>query len=348
MRNTMKNNGEFHIRKKRKKEHIDYFLKSNHNRSNLFEDIYIEHNALPELNLEDIDTKCLFLGKYAEYPIMIDAVTGGTEFSREINGDLSKLAQKFSIPMAVGSQTIALENEGSRESFKIVRENMGDEGIVIANLNAHSSLDDVYCAIDMIDADAVQLHLNTAQELVMKEGDKEFRGILGNIKNIVSSLSKPVIVKEVGFGISGNVLSRLYDAGVKYVDISGSGGTNFIEIENERNDEMDFSDIYSWGIPTALSLIQCRKFKDDVHIISSGGIKNSQDVVKSLILGAEMVGITGEILKHLLYSGYEGAYTYIHGIVYKLKMLMLLLGKENLSELKNTPYKIKGVLKDLI
>ena len=336
------------FRKDRKKQHIEEYLKSSYKNSTMFQDIYIEHNSLPELNLNEIDTKVEFLGKNVDYPLMINAITGGTEFSWEINRNLSKLAKKYNIPMAVGSQTIALKDSNSYDSFKIVRETIGEDGVVIANLNSHASLEDVKFAINLIDADAIQLHLNPAQELVMKEGDRDFRGILDNIGKIVSNIEKPVIVKEVGFGISKDVAEKLYNIGVKYIDISGSGGTNFIEIEDRRNNEMDFRDMYSWGIPTALSLIQCRSIDESIHIISSGGIKTSLDIIKSLIIGADIVAISGAILKHLVEDGIVETDKYISELIYKLKILMLLTGNRTIEELKNTPYKVIGELKDLI
>ncbi|WP_236913701.1 type 2 isopentenyl-diphosphate Delta-isomerase [Clostridium sp. Cult2] len=336
------------MRKDRKKEHIEQYLKSQYRNDTLLDDVYIEHNSLPELNFDEIDTRVKFLGRNIEYPIMINAMTGGTEFSQVINRDLSKIAKNYRIPMAVGSQTIALRDKSSHNSFKIVREIVGDEGVVIANLSAHATLEDVKFSIDLLKADGIQLHLNPAQELVMKEGDRGFKGVLKNIENIVSNIEKPVIVKEVGFGISKDVAQRLYDVGIRYIDVSGKGGTNFIEIEDRRDDEIDFSGIYSWGIPTALSLIQCRIISKDLFLIASGGIRTSLDIMKSLILGANVVGISGQILKELIEGGYERANKYMEGLIYKLKVLMLLTGSKNIEELKKTPYKIKGELKDLL
>lgn len=336
------------IRKDRKKEHIEYSLKSTYESDTLFKDIYIEHNSLPDLNLYEINGGTSFLGKNIKYPIMINAMTGGTKFSQEINRNLSKIAKNYGIPMAVGSQTIALRDKESYDSFKTVRETVGEKAVVIANLSAQASLEDVKFSMDLIDADAIQLHLNPAQELVMKEGDRDFKGVLKNIGKIVSNIEEPVIVKEVGFGISKDVAQRLYDIGIRYIDISGKGGTNFIEIENRRDDEIDFSDIYSWGIPTALSLIHCRSISEDLNIISSGGIRTSLDILKSLVVGANVVGIGGQILKELIEGGYEVANSYMEGLIYKLKILMLLTGSKNIEELKKLPYKIKGELKDLI
>lgn len=337
------------MRKARKKEHVENYLRTTYRGDTLLDDVFLEHNALPDLSLDDIDTKSVFLGKDINYPVIINAMTGGSDFSREINHDLSMIAKEFKIPMAVGSQTIALcEDEECMDSFKIVRKTIGDDGIVIANLSASASVDDVKRALDMIEADAIQLHLNPAQEVVMLEGDRDFRGILNKIENVVKGIDRPVIVKEVGFGISKDVATRLYDIGVRHVDISGSGGTNFIEIENIRYNTMDFSDLYGWGIPTAYAIIKCRELPKDLNIIASGGIRTSLDIVKALILGGDIVGISGEILSFLLHGGYENARNYLESAMHKLKILMLLLGKKNLEELKTTEYKLVGELKELV
>lgn len=337
------------MRKRRKREHVENYLKTTFKGNTLLEDVFLEHNALPELNFSDIDTSTEFLGKTIDYPIIINAMTGGTDFAAEINADLSLLAKEFNIPMAVGSETIILcEDEGCRDSFGIVRENIGQDGVVIANLGGHATLEDVKCALDVIQGDAMQIHLNVAQELAMEEGDRDFTGVLENIENIVKNTDKPVIVKEVGFGISKDVAEKLYSVGVRYVDVSGHGGTNFIEIENLRNRSIDLTELYPWGIPTALSLIKCKELPRDLNLIASGGIRNSIDIVKSLVLGAEIVGISGELLSYLLHGGYDNAKEYLLDLSYKLKMIMLLMGKRNIEELKTADYKIVGRLKDLL
>lgn len=337
------------MRKKRKREHVENYLKTSFEGNNLFEDIFIEHNAIPELNFSEIDTRTKFLGKTIDYPIIINAITGGTEFSEGINRDLSLLAKEFNIPMAVGSETILMcEEEACRDSFRIVRQNIGEAGVTIANLNGFASVDDVKEALEVIDADAIQIHLNTAQELAMAEGDRDFRGIMDNIKNIKENIDKPIIIKEVGFGISKDVALRLYDIGIRYIDIAGHGGTNFIEIENLRNMSIDLTELYSWGIPTAYSLMKCRELPKDLNITSSGGIRTSTEVVKSLILGANQVAISGELLAYLIHGGYDNAQKYLEGITYKMKMIMVLLGKKNLEELRTTDYRITGKLKDMI
>lgn len=336
------------MRRARKKEHVENYLMTSFKGNTLLGDVYLEHNALPNLSFNDIDTKTIFLGKTIDYPILINAMTGGADFSQEINKDLATLAKEFNIPMAVGSQTIALEEEDSQESFKIVREIIGNDGIVISNLNGQASIEDAKKAVKLINADALQIHLNPAQELAMEEGDRDFVGIAENIKSILKNIDKPTIVKEVGFGISKDVAERLYSFGVRNIDVAGYGGTNFIEIENLRNPVTDLADLYSWGIPTAVALINCRQLPNDLNLIASGGIRSGMDIVKSLVLGANLVGISGELLSYLVHGGYTNARAYLEDLIYKIKMLMLLLGKQNIDELRKTNYKITGTLKDLV
>jgi isopentenyl-diphosphate delta-isomerase len=249
--------------------------------------------------------------------------------------------------MAVGSQAIAVADKAYEPSFKIVREVLKD-GVVISNINAFAALDDVRKAVDMIQADAIQIHLNPAQEIVMPEGDRDFRGVLKNIENIVSKIDKPVIIKEIGFGLSKDVAIRLLDAGVRYIDIGGRGGTNFIKIESDRNREFEFSELFEWGIPTAFSLLECRSVSRDLNIICSGGMRRAEEVVKALCVGADMIGVSGPVLREFLEGGYEAAEKYFQNIIYKSKVIMLLLGKKNLKELKTAPFRVKGELKELM
>jgi isopentenyl-diphosphate Delta-isomerase len=335
------------IRSSRKKEHIHHFLQSDFESDNYFEHIYLEHNSLPELNFNEIDTKCSFLGKEISFPVMINAMTGGFKDGVEINSNLAMVAKTLNIPMAVGSQAIAVADKEYETSFRVVREIL-KHGVVISNINAFAAVDEVLRAIDMIQADAIQIHLNPAQEIIMPEGDRNFKGRLKNIEDIIKKIDKPVIVKEIGFGISRDVARRLIEAGVKYIDIGGSGGTNFIKIESARNDKMNFSELFDWGIPTALSLLECRSLSKDLNIICSGGMKSADQVVKALCAGADMVGISGPVLRKLLEGGYEGAEKYLQNIIYKSKVIMLLLGKKNLKELRTVPYRVKGELKELL
>jgi isopentenyl-diphosphate Delta-isomerase len=335
------------IRSSRKREHVHHFSQNKFQESNYFEYIYLEHNALPEIHFAEIDTECSFLGKVINFPVMINAMTGGFDRAVEINSSLAAVASRLKIPMAVGSQAIAVADKEYEASFKVVREVL-KEGVVISNINAFASLEDVLRAVDMIQADGVQIHLNPAQEIVMPEGDRNFKGLLKNIEDIVKKIDKPVIVKEIGFGLSKDVVKRLLEVGVTYIDIGGRGGTNFIKIESARNEEFNFDELFQWGIPTALSLLESRQLSRNLNIICSGGMRGAEEVVKALCAGADIIGISGPVLREFLEGGIEGAEKYLQNIIYKSKVMMLLLGKENLKELKTVPYRITGELKELL
>ena len=330
----------------RKDDHIKLFMQSTSAKNNGFKDIVIQNNALPEINFEDISTDQVFLDKVIDMPIMINAVTGGTDYTYDINKQLAELSMTYNIPMAVGSQTIAIHDISKQESFKIVRE-INKAGIIIANVSANSSYDSVCEAIEMVAADAIQLHLNTAQEICMREGDRDFKGILNNIKNIVHEAKVPVIVKEVGFGISYEAAKKFHHVGVKYVDTGGKGGTNFIAIEDSRNKDIDYSFLKHWGIPTALSLLECRNVSRDLHIICSGGITKGEEIVKAITMGAAITGISGLILRELLDKGYDGAKACIEKLQHEMKVFMLLLGAEDIEKLSKTNYLLKGELQQL-
>ncbi len=247
--------------------------------------------------------------------------------------------------MAVGSEAIAIDDEESRESFTLLKDK---DLIKVGNLGSERSIEDFTFAADLIGADIMQVHLNMAQELVMPEGDKDFRGIRDNIKNLSKNFATPIIVKETGAGISKVVAKDLIDLGVKYIDVSGKGGTNFIEIEDLRDMDTDFSELYNWGIPTAKAIIDVRSISSDVFIIASGGIRTAMDVVKSIIIGADMAAVSGEVLKYLLHGGYIACESYLKDLNDKIKIIMCLLGVKNIEELKKVDYKIVGRLRELI
>lgn len=218
---------------------------------------------------------------------------------------------------------------------------------MLSNLHAASSLEDVEKAMTSIEADGIALHINPAQEIVGPDGRRDFRGILENIKKINDAFEGKVLVKEIGSGMSQKTIEQIIECGVNIIDVSGVGGSNLVEIENLRNFERDFSDLYDWGIPTAKSILNARKASDDITIIASGGIKTAVDIVKAIIIGADYVGIGGELLKFLLHGGHEYAKNYLEELIFKTKVIMFLLGKKTIAELKTTPYKLTGKLKDI-
>lgn len=333
-------------RRQRKDQHIENYLKTRARGTTLLDCVYIEHNALSDVSIKQIDTSVEFMGQKIAMPLMVDAITGGGDSSASINEDLSSICQEINIPMAVGSESIALTDESSRESFELVKQK--EDLFRIGNLGFERNYEDFIFARDLIDAKAMQVHLNIAQELVMKEGDNDFHSSIDIIGELVEKFPYPIIVKETGSGISKEVAQKLLEKNVQYIDVAGRGGTNFIEIEDLRDFEMDYSDLYNWGIPTAKSIIDVRSASDDVFIIASGGIKTAMDVVKSIIIGADMAAMTGEVLNYLLRGGYQACEDFLKEVNHKIKIIMALLGVRNIEELKKVDYKLMGELKELV
>ena len=334
------------INSQRKDEHIENYLRTSSSASTLLEDVYIEHNAISDICLDEVDTSINFLGRKIAMPLMVDAITGGGSSSAAINEDLSSICQELSIPMACGSESIALTEKESRESFELIKDKK--DLLRIGNLGFERNYEDFVFAKDLIDAHAMQIHLNLAQEMVMKEGDNSYHDPLSIIEELVEKFDCPIIVKETGCGISKKVAKRLIEKNVKYIDIAGQGGTNFIEIEDLRNFDMDFSDFYTWGIPTAKSIMDIRSLSDDTFIIASGGMKTAIDIVKSIVIGADMTAMTGEVLNYLLRGGYDACENFLKEINHKMKIIMVLLGVKNIDQLKKVDYKLTGRLKELI
>ena len=333
-------------RRERKDAHIENYLRSKSKESTLLDNVYIEHNAISDVSLNEIDTSIDFMGKKIAMPLMVDAMTGGGSSSVSINEDLSSICETLNIPMAVGSESIAIADEESRESFELIK--YKEDLLRVGNLGFERDFDDFVFARDLIEAHAMQVHLNLAQELVMKEGDNSYHSSLGLITKLVNDFPYPIIVKETGSGISKAVAKKLVDAGVKYIDVAGKGGTNFIEIEDLRDFEVDYSDLYDWGIPTAKSIIDVRSVSNDIFIIASGGIKTAMDVVKSIIIGADMAAMSGEVLNYLLHGGYDACESFLKEINLKIKIIMALLGVRTIDQLKKVDYKLVGELRELV
>jgi len=274
------------IRQTRKLDHIKYALQMDDPfGDNGFSDIHLIHQSLPELAFEEVDPATVFLNKKIAAPLLINAMTGGNKELAKINQSMARIARKTRIAMAVGSQKAGLEDPELRFTYTIAREENPD-GVLLANLSASCLPEEADAAVEMIKADGMQLFLNAPQELVMEEGERDFRHILRNIRAIQERVRVPVIVKEVGFGMSKETITRLYEAGVRYVDVGGSGGTNFIYIENCRQQGKDSrSEITHWGIPTAISLLEGLSLQLPVSFIASGGITSVLEAAKALALG---------------------------------------------------------------
>ncbi|MDO9574827.1 MAG: type 2 isopentenyl-diphosphate Delta-isomerase, partial [Candidatus Contubernalis sp.] len=307
-----------------------------------FKDCVLVHMSIPDVDFYNIDLKTTIAGLSLSLPIFINAITGGTLLSKEINGKLASAARKAGIAMAVGSQMAAIENKEMEETFKIVRE-IYPEGIVFANIGAYAEPEAAVKAVEMLGASALQLHLNVPQELLMPEGDRNFKGYLDNIKRITDNVSVPVIVKEVGFGMSRETALKLTGLGVKVLDIGGRGGTNFMQIEARRRGvELD-NQLLNWGIPTLTSLLEVMdvvKYKGEV--IASGGINDAMTLAKYLCLGAKAVGIAGLPIKIIVQQGEEVFLKWLENLMNNLKIIMAMVGAANLEELRNKPLVITG------
>lgn len=303
--------------------------------TNGFEDTFLLNNSVPGLDLEEIDLSLTFLRKKVSYPIIINAITGGTDRAININRCLATMAAKYDLPMAVGSGNVAILQPEARSSFEIVRQ-INPDGLIFANIGANESADKALKVIEIIAADALQLHFNVPQELAMREGDRHFKHVLANVKKIVDLSSVPVIAKEVGFGFSREAVEKLFNCGVKIFDNGGKGGTNFIVIEKHRegNFNNEFDD---WGIPTAWSLAEIVALNLPVTLIASGGIRTAIDAVKAIAMGADLAGIAGPLLKNILNEGPESADKYLNDFLFNLKAAFLMTGAKNIEELSLKP-----------
>jgi len=290
--------------------------------------------------MEEISLNSSLGDKKLQFPLVVNALTGGSKEARNINRDLAIMCRQYGLAMAVGSQTIALEDPGWKDSFTIVRD-YNPNGVVIANISGTAEREAARAAVDMIAADALQLHFNVPQELAMPEGDRCFKGILEKVARIVEICPVPVIAKEVGFGFSRESVRQLYQAGVRIFDTGGQGGTNFIAIEDKRGG-MFGGELDAWGIPTAVSLAEIAACDLPVSIIASGGIRSAADAAKAFAMGADMVGIAGPLLRILVRGGIEELDRWINDFLYRLKAVFLMSGARNLAAMQGKPLIILG------
>ena len=329
------------LRSVRKNEHIAHAIETGQEKKHGFDDVQFVHQSLPNMNSERVDISTTIGELVMSSPIFINAMTGGGgERTKDVNQRLAEVAKHANIGIAVGSQMAAIKNVEERESYSIVRK-VNPKGVIIGNLGSEATVEQAKTAVDMLEANALQIHLNVVQELVMPEGDRDFSGAIDRIEKIVNALPVPVIVKEVGYGMSKEAAKKLADAGVSIVDVGGFGGTNFSKIENMRREKVlqFFND---WGIQTTSSIVEVVKSQPFMHVIASGGIQNALDIVKSLSLGATATGLAGYFLKILLDDGEEALVKEIESMHSEIKMLMTALGVENVNELKKVPLVISG------
>ncbi len=332
----------------RKKEHIDISLNhevSFREKTTGFERFEFIHCALPELNLDEVSTGIEFLGKQLSFPMLISAMTGGYEGAYEINRILAETARTKKLALAIGSQRQAINEDNHLESYRIVRKTAPD-ALIIGNIGAeeiagHKDSGPFRKLVDLIEADALAVHLNPLQEILQPEGSGHFSGVLKGIETLVKTLEVPVIVKEIGCGISENVAWRLKNAGVRIVDIAGAGGTSWAGIEYHRGANSKLAQsFWDWGIPTADSLQMVSRISD-LQIIASGGITGGKVMAKSLALGASLCGTARPLLRILESEGIDGLNRTMDDWKEELKITLFLTGCGTVSELsrKNVLYR---------
>jgi isopentenyl-diphosphate delta-isomerase len=300
------------------------------------------HQALPELNLDDIRLDLELFGKRLSAPLFISSMTGGTEGARLINQNLALAAQETNLPLGLGSQRAALENPELAETYQVRK--YAPDILLFANLGAVQlnyglTPDDCQKAVDMVGADALILHLNALQEAVMSDGNTDFSGLAVKIGQVCQKLKVPVIVKEVGWGISSRAARLLTEVGVSALDVAGAGGTSWTEVEMHRaktDQERQIASIFvNWGIPTAETIRLVKKAAPELTIFASGGLRSGLDIAKTIALGAVMGGMAGPYLKAADRSA-EAVVAEIKRVKRELQISMFGAGTADLAALAET------------
>ncbi len=321
--------------------------------SPLFSDVVLVHQALPELDAVSIDTSITMFGKTLRAPLVIAAMTGGTSDAERINRELASIAEERGIAFGVGSQRAMHVSAGAAASYRV--RDVAPNALVFGNIGVVQartmSTADVARLVESIDADALCIHLNPAMEMVQPEGDRDFRGCLAAIERIVKALEKPVIVKETGCGISYEVAVQLKSIGVRYVDVSGAGGTSWVGVETmrarasgDRASESTGEALWDWGIPTAASLAMVARCDFDA-VIATGGVATGVDVAKAISLGGAAAGVARPVLKALVSGGREEATRLVEQIERELRMVMLLTASGSIRDLQRAKKVIRGELR---
>jgi isopentenyl-diphosphate delta-isomerase len=329
----------------RKADHIRICLEEDvqfHHVTSGLESYKFHHCCLPEINRDDIDTSTTFLGKRLGAPLLISSMTGGTQQAAIINQRLAKVAQQYKIAMGVGSQRVAVEKPQVADTFAIRK--YAPDVLLFANLGAvqlnyHYGLDECLRIIDILEADALILHINPLQECIQPNGDTNFRGLLDKIRSLCKQITVPVIAKEVGNGISATMAEKLLGAGVAAIDVAGAGGTSWAKVESERAENAlqkrlgkTFAD---WGLPTAECITSIRAISPNVPLIASGGLRDGLDVAKAIALGADIAGLAMPFLQAAVVS--EAAlYDLVKVLIAEISTVLFCTGNPTLNELQKT------------
>ncbi|KZL50912.1 type 2 isopentenyl-diphosphate Delta-isomerase [Nodularia spumigena CENA596] len=337
----------------RKADHIRICLEEDvqfHQMTSGLERYSFQHCCLPELNREDIDISTNFLGQHLAAPLLISSMTGGTKQAAMINQRLAKVAQHYKIAMGVGSQRVAVEKPQVADTFAIRK--YAPDVLLFANLGAvqlnyHYGLDECLRIIDILEADALILHINPLQECIQPSGDTNFRGLLDKIHLLCNRLTVPVIAKEVGNGISAAIAEKLLAAGVTAIDVAGAGGTSWAMVESERAENAlqrrlgrTFAD---WGLPTAECITSIRAIAPDVPLIASGGLRHGLDVAKAIALGADIAGLAMPFLQAAVESE-DALYDLVKVLIAEITTVLFCTGNATLNNLQNSGSLRKNII----
>jgi len=301
------------------------------------------HQAVPELNLADIDTSQTIFGREIRTPLLISSMTGGTDQAKQINLILAAAAQEYGMAMGLGSQRAAIENPDLAHTFQI--RSAAPDILLFANLGAVQlnygyGVDQCRRAVEMAEADALILHFNVLQEAVQPEGDTRWAGILKRIEQVCHQISIPVIAKEVGWGFSEQAARQLASAGVSAIDVAGSGGTSWSEVEYHRAPTSFHAQVArsfaDWGIPTAEALVMIRRATPELMVFASGGLRDGIDVAKCIALGASLGGLAGPFLRAAAESA-EALDETIRILIAQIRISMLCTSAPTLDALRQTP-----------
>lgn len=332
---------------KRKAEHIKICLEQKAQAKQVtagFEDVTLVHKALPEVNRKEINLSTSFLGKKLNAPLIVGAMTGGTEEAITINSAIAESVEKLGLGMGLGSQRAAIEDQKLERTYSIARKK-APNAFLIANIGGvqlvHGyGVKEVRKVAEMIDADAVAIHLNALQEAMQPEGQTDFKFVISKIIEVAGALDKPVIVKETGAGISAEDAQALEDSGVKAIDVGGVGGTSFAAVEYYRANTTMGIAFWDWGIPTVASIVEVVKTAK-LPVIASGGIRSGIDVVKALSLGSTLASISQPVLEEAV-KGSSETEKLLTGYINELRNAMFLVGAQNIADLGKVPLVISG------
>lgn len=339
------------VTENRKIEHIKIAVEEEtqfRNKTNGFEDIELVYKTLPEINKKEIDLSTNFFGKTFSFPLMVSGMTGGAKEAEKINKDIAKACEEIGIGMGLGSMRAMLENPELANTY-VVKDIAPDiflaGNIGVTHLKEYS-VNELENALKEVKADALAIHLNASQESIQAEGDTDFEGFFKEIERVSEKIKYPVIVKEVGAGLNGEVSERMEKTKVKAIDVSGAGGTSWNGIEYLRKKDKEQA-FWDFGIPTAVALIEGRK-NFSGKVIASGGIRNGEQIVKAIALGADLCAIAQPVIKAQHNEGREGVKKLLLQKMEEVRTGMFVLGAKNLEELKKAKYIATGKTREWI